>query len=310
MRNKVAVVGSYNIDQSILVPHLPMPGETIIGHNFSSGPGGKGANQAVAAARAGAEVTFIARVGCDAITREAISALQSEGLNTDYLITDPAECTGRALIVVDEHGENSIVVAPGANAHLCPADIALARSAIASANVLLLQLETPLETVRAAAQIASESDTMVILNPAPAGILGAEILSHIDILTPNIVEAAMLTGIEATDASAYSQIACALRKKGVHEVIITLGNAGTHVTYGEHCLNIPAYSVDAVDSTAAGDVFNGCLAAFMTEHRGIREAVEMASAAAALSVTRIGAQASIPFIGEIEGFYKQRSVHP
>lgn len=305
MKNKVAVVGSYNIDQTIHVPKIPVPGETVIGSGFVSGPGGKGANQAVAAVRAGAEVSFIGKVGTDPATVQALQALQAEGLNIDYLIQDPASATGRAWIVVDPHGENSIVVAPGANARLSPQDVVAARDAIAEADVLLLQLETPLETVLEATKIAARAGTVVILNPAPACALSPEILRHVDIVTPNIIEAGMLSGVNGSDEAAIAAGANALRGMGVKEVIITLGKKGAYVQYGAHEFRVAAFPVQALDSTGAGDVFNGCLAAFLNRQRNIREAVSMACAAAAISVTKSGAQASIPHIAEIEAFYRQ-----
>ncbi|MCB0302927.1 MAG: ribokinase [Calditrichaeota bacterium] len=305
MKNKVAVVGSYNIDQTIHVPKIPVPGETVIGGGFVSGPGGKGANQAVAAARAGADVSFIAKVGADPATAQALRELQAEGLNIDYLIHDEAVSTGRAWIVVDTHGENSIVVAPGANARLSPADVAAAGPAIEAADVLLLQLETPLETVLAAADIAAGAGTTVILNPAPACALSPEILRHTDIITPNIVEAQMLSDVACSDEISITAAARALRGMGVKEVIITLGKKGAYVQHGDREFRVPAYPVQALDSTGAGDVFNGCLAAFLGRDRDIREAVAMACAAAAISVTKSGAQASIPYLAEIEAFYRQ-----
>lgn len=306
MSNKVVVVGSYNIDHTILAPKIPSPGETVIGSDFSSSPGGKGANQAVAAARAGANVTFIGKVGGDPATGQAIAGLRSEGINVDFLISDPDDSTGQAWIVVDYSGENSIVVSPGANAHLFPADIAAAKSVIAGADVLLLQLEIPLDTVFAAAKTAAEHGTTVILNPAPACALSTELLAYTDIITPNVIEAQMLTGVNGRQGSDYCTSAATLGEMCRGGAIITLGSKGAYVNYRDSKFEVPAFPADAVDSTGAGDVFNGCLAAYFTDQCDIREAVSRACAAASISVTKKGAQNSIPYFSEIEALYQQR----
>lgn len=308
MRNKVVVVGSYNIDQTIRVRKIPSPGETIIGSGFSSGSGGKGANQAVAAARAGAAVTFVAKVGTDPLTLQALADLKHEGIDTSFIIRDEKSATGRAWIVVDDSGENSIVVAPGANAQLSPADVALAADAIAAANVLLLQLETPIETVMTAAKIAAAAGTTVILNPAPAQPLSPEFLKLVDIITPNIVEAKMLTGISCRDDQSLTTAALSLQHKGVKDVLITLGKKGVFVHGRDGMFCVPAYQVNAVDTTGAGDVFNGCLAAFLNADRSMREVLDIAAAAAAISVTKNGAQAAAPHFSEIESFCENYSI--
>ena len=301
-RTSVAVVGSYNIDQTIRVPRIPAAGETIIGSGFTSGSGGKGANQALAAARAGAAVTFVARVGRDPVTEAAFADLAGEGVCTEHVFRDPKEATGRAWIVVDTGGENAIVVAPGANARLLPGDIEAAAEAIEAAEVLLLQLEIPMETVVAAARIAHGAGTTVILNPAPARALGPELLRYVDIITPNVIEAEMITGIRPGDDAALAAVSRRLREMGGRDSLITLGARGVFVSRDGGTCRVPAYPVEAVDTTGAGDVFTGCLAAFLPGRGDLCEAARLAAAAAAISVTRPGAQSAVPFLTEIEAF--------
>ena len=206
LRNKVVVIGSYNTDLTIKTGRIPRPGETVIGGVFTEGGGGKGANQAVAAVRAGADVSFIARVGCDVLGKNGIQRLSGEGIDTRYIVYDNDIPTGTAFIVVDEHGENSIVVASGANARLSPDDIVAAHNEIESAAVLLVQLESPIETIQKAIEIAHKKGVIVILNPAPVRPLEQDLLKEIDIITPNKVEAEMLTGIKVTDEASLNAI--------------------------------------------------------------------------------------------------------
>jgi len=302
MAKKVVVVGSYNADMTIKTSRIPKPGETIIGGKFSMGAGGKGANQAVAAARAGAEVWFIARIGDDAFGREAQQCLQRNGIHTDYVIHDTTAPTGMAWIVVDEAGENSIIVASGANARLQPCDVEAAKPVIAAAEVMLVQLESPLETVAAAVRLAVACDVRVVFNPAPAVPLNMELLQHISIISPNEVEAEMLTGIEITDEKSLGAAAAVLHEHGAGIVLITLGPRGVYVCTREESYFMPAFKVKAVDTTGAGDIFNGALAAFLAQAVPLQEAVRHATAAAAISVTQSGAQTSAPFLKDIEQF--------
>lgn len=305
MPNKVVVIGSYNTDMTIKAPRIPRPGETILGGKFAIGAGGKGANQAVAAARAGALVWLVARIGNDAFGAEALRHIQQEHINIDYMRRDPEAPTGVACIVVDDAGENSIVVASGANAHLLPDDISAAEEIIAHTDVLLLQLESPLATVNTAARLAAKHGVTVVLNPAPAQPLTTNLLEHVTIISPNEVEAEMLTGIRITDDKSLIAAAQRLHAQGPATVMITRGPKGVFISSVSQTHFLPAFQVTAIDTTGAGDVFNGCLAAFLTKDRSLTEAARLAAAAAAISVTRLGAQASAPALAEIEFFLHQ-----
>ena len=302
MRRKIIVVGSYNTDLRIKAGKIPNPGETVIDGIFSSGGGGKGANQAVAAVRTGADVSFIARVGSDVLGKEGLQRLADEGIDTRFITQDPKHATGVAFIVVDHRGENSIVVASGANALLSPHEIEKAQHEIASAKVLLVQLESPLVTVRSAIEIARRNDVLVILNPAPAQPLPNDLLGLVDIITPNIVEAEMLTGVKISDDESLRTIAQLFLDRGIKIVAITLGKKGIFLATKNAMESIPAFDVHAIDSTGAGDVFSGSLAAFIAEGMPIEEAARMAVASASISVTRIGALISGPHRTEIEKF--------
>ena len=302
MKNKVVVIGSYNTDLTIKTERIPRPGETIIGGIFSEGGGGKGANQAVAAARAGADVSFIARVGNDALGRVGVNRLIDEKIDTRFIFLDNDVPTGVAFIVVDERGENSIVVASGANARLSPSDIDTAQDEIFSAGVLLVQLESPIEAIRAAIKKSHERDTIVILNPAPAQSLEQDLLQEIDIITPNKVEAEMITGIKVTDEESLRSIVKKFFEYGIKNVLITLGSKGVFAGLPDIMKFIPAFKVSPIDSTGAGDVFSGSLAAFISEGMPIEKAIKLASASASISVTRMGAQRSAPDRMEIENF--------
>jgi ribokinase len=302
MGNRIVVVGSSNTDMIIKVPHVPVPGETIIGGTFSTAAGGKGANQAVAAARAGGDVTFVARVGEDMFGQKAKDGFVKDNINVDHVLNDKDAPSGVALIFVGEDGENSIAVASGANANLSPSDVEVAGDAISSADILIMQLETPLETVQKAATIASENGVKVILNPAPACELSDDILSRVSILTPNESEAELLTGIKVESEKDAAAAADALMAKGIETVIVTMGPKGAFVVTADSKELVGGFSVKAVDATAAGDVFNGTLAVAMAEGKPLKEAVKFANAAAALSVTKLGAQPSAPTREEIEKF--------
>jgi ribokinase len=300
MAGKIVVVGSSNTDMILQMDHIPRPGETLLGGEFSMAAGGKGANQAVAAARAGGSVTFLARVGNDMFGQQAIEGFRNDGINVQHVISDPDAPSGVALIFVADDGENSIGVASGANAQLSPADIQRASETIAQADVLVMQLETPLPTVQAAAEIAAAHGVRVILNPAPAQPLSDELISLVSVLTPNESEAELLTGIEVADENRAVLAADQLRSKGVATAIVTLGSQGAMVASDDFSGPVSAFDVKPVDTTAAGDVFNGALAVALSEGETLELAVKFASAAAALSVTRLGAQPSAPARKEIE----------
>jgi ribokinase len=310
VKPKIVVVGSSNTDMIMRLPCLPKPGETVLGGKFSTAAGGKGANQAVAAARAGGDVSFISKVGDDVFGKKAIEGYQKEGMNVTHVATDREEPSGIAMIVVDARGENSIAVASGANMQITPSDVERARTEIQSADVLLMQLEIPVETAAAATQIAHASHVPVILNPAPAQKLGPELLKHISVITPNESEAESLTGVEVRDAKGVAQAARALRTLGVATVIITLGGKGAYVDDGQLSQIVPGFNVNAIDTTAAGDVFSGVLAVALAEKKNLLDAVRIANAAAAISVTKLGAQPSVPTRDEIESLLQRRSATP
>jgi ribokinase len=301
MKN-VLVVGSSNTDMIIRVPRIPRPGETILGGEFSMAAGGKGANQAVAAARAGGRVTFLARVGDDYFGAEALKNFEADGINARFVVRDGRAASGIALINVGENGENSISVASGANAFLAPEDVLRAEKAFEDADIVLVQLETPVETVRAAAELASIRGIPVILNPAPARPLGDDLLKSVEIITPNEHEAELLTGLRVASETDARNAAARLRQRGPKAAIITLGERGCYASGGGFEGAVPAFKVRPVDTTAAGDVFNGALAVALAEKRPLPETLQFANAAAALSVTRHGAQPSAPVRRDIEDF--------
>ena len=299
MKPPIVVIGSSNTDMIVRLDHLPRPGETVLGGNFMAAAGGKGANQAVAAARAGGRVTLVARVGRDTLGNRAITGFRRDGIDVRHVSRDPERPSGVALIFVARDGQNSIAVAGGANHGLGPSDVQRARAAITAARVMVLQLETPIATVRAAAQLAAKAKLSVILNPAPARPLPTSLLRQVSVLTPNESEAECLTGITVTDGRSAAAAAAALIARGVRAVILTLGSRGAWVATREQQQLIPGHRVKTVDTTAAGDVFNGALAVALGEGRSLMEAARFANAAAALSVTRAGAQPSAPFRHEI-----------
>ncbi len=302
MSKSIVVIGSSNTDMTIKMACIPKPGETILGGEFSTAAGGKGANQAVSAARAGGQVAFIARVGEDMFGEQSIKGFIQDGIDIEYIIRDRSAPSGVALIFVDEKGENSIAVASGANANLSPADIEAAKDVIAAAGILLMQLEIPVETVKRAAEIARTNEVEVILNPAPAQPLEDEILKNISIITPNEPEAELLTGIKVEDEGGAADAANEILAKGVKKVLITMGSRGVYVAAPDFKGIIPGFRVSAVDTTAAGDVFNGVLAVSLSENKSLYEAVRFSNAAAALSVTKLGAQTSAPHRSEIKSF--------
>ncbi len=301
----VVVIGSSNTDMIIQVPRIPGPGETILGGAFHTAAGGKGANQAVAAARAGAEVAFIARVGADMFGERAVAGFKADGLDVQYVKIDDSAPSGVAQIFVAEDGENSITVAGGANANLCVDDVKAAGDVMVNAEVVLMQLETPIETIAFAASLAHENSVPVLLNPAPAQKLPPELLRHVTILTPNESEAELLTGLKVNCEENTAIAARMLRDMGPKDVIITLGATGVFLSTSDFEGLIPAFKTKAIDTTAAGDVFNGALAAALAENMPMRRAVQFSQAAAALSVTKLGAQPSAPRREDIEALLKR-----
>ena len=283
----------------VRVPSLPGPGETVLGGTFFTARGGKGANQAVAAARAGGSVALIACLGDDTLGDETRSALAAEGIDVDAVRRIARTPSGVALILVDERGENSIAVAPGANALLTPEQAALCEELLSPTDVPLAQLETPLESVLAAASAASRVGARVILNPAPARALPDELLALVSVLTPNETEAARLAGSAASEAHAIEDAARALLRRGVGAVVITLGAAGAYVATSTIQETVPGHRVEARDTTGAGDVFNGALAVGLAGQMSLADAVRFANAAAAISVTRDGAQPAAPYRAQI-----------
>jgi ribokinase len=300
----ILVVGSSNTDMIIQLDRLPQPGETILGGAFATAPGGKGANQAVGAARAGGRVTFIARVGRDVFGDQALEGFRREGIDVRYVARDHAAPSGVALIFVAKDGQNSIAVAGGANRRLSVSDLRRGAQALAGATSLLTQLETPLKTVQTAVRLAARAGVPVILNPAPAQPLPDGLLRLVSILTPNETEAELLTGIRVTNERSAAKAAACLRARGVLTVILTLGARGALVASEEMQTVVPGFKVKAVDTVAAGDIFNGALAVALGEGKPLLEAVRFANAAAAISVTRPGAQPSAPRRREIEALLR------
>jgi ribokinase len=309
-RPSVLVIGSSNTDLIVKAERIPRPGETILGGEFVTAGGGKGANQAVAAARAGGSVTFIARVGRDANGDRAVAGFTAAGIDVKHVIRDPARPSGVALIFVGRGGENSIAVASGANDRLSPADVRKAKSVFRRSRVVLLQLETPLKTIEASIELATTAGLRVVLNPAPARPLPARLLEPVYLLTPNESEAEMLTGVAVASERAAARAADALLALGVQNVAITMGSRGAFIA-GEGIRQlIPGFKVKAVDATGAGDVFNGALVVALAEGRQLLEAARFGCAAAAISVTRLGAQPSAPMRREIQAVLATGKVRP
>jgi ribokinase len=298
--SRIIVIGSSNTDMVIKTEKLPVPGETILGGTFLMNPGGKGANQAVAAARLGGKVTFITKRGNDLFGNQAVGLLMREGIDTQYIVKDTELPSGVALITVDSAGENSIVVAPGSNGNLLSEDIPVVIFKESKYEILLLQLEIPIETVEFSAVTASEHGIKVILNPAPACKLPDNLLKHTWLITPNETEAEALTGVKINNIISAEIAAVSLQERGVKNVIITLGEAGAFVKADNYSGIVPGVKVIPVDTTAAGDVFNGALAVAISEGKELNEAVLFANIAASISVTRMGAQASAPYRNEIK----------
>lgn len=297
-RGAITVVGSANMDVVGRVPRLPREGETVLGSTLAHTPGGKGANQAVAAARAASRVSFVGRVGDDAYAATLVDSLAGAGVSLDLLKVDTDHATGVALIMVDDEANNLIAVLPGANGQVSPADVDGARETIGASAVLVLQLEVPLETVAHAARLARELGVTVVLNPAPAQALSPEFLRLIDVIVPNEEEIGILSGMGSpTDPAAAAHM---LLGAGPGAVVVTLGSRGAVIVTRDGEVTVPAFPVRAVDTTGAGDCFVGNLAHALAEGATLPQAARFASAAASLSVQRHGAQPSMPTLQETE----------
>jgi ribokinase len=304
MGNRIVVVGSINMDLVIRTPRMPAPGETLRGHDFHVIPGGKGANQAVACARLGADVALIGSVGDDDFGRRQQQCLRQERIDLSFLTVAPEHSTGVALIAVDDSGQNSIIISSGANGSITPHHIEAARETISQADMLVCQLEIPFEAVKCAIELAYAHQVPVILNPAPAPDYPLErsLLEQVAYLIPNETEAEALTGREIHDQGSAQEAVARLQSLGAQTVLLTLGEHGILAAHSGTCIHERAVSVEAVDTTAAGDVFVGGLAVALTEGLSMTEAVDFAKHAAALSVTKLGAQSSIPIRREVERF--------
>jgi ribokinase len=299
----ITVVGSTNTDLVVKVPRLPLAGETIKGTDFQVFSGGKGANQAVAAARLGAHVNFITKIGSDNFGKRELANLKQNGISTNYVIIDEHHPTGVALIEVDDLGRNRIVVIPGANHQLTPEDIHPIKHVFENSDVVLVQLEIPMSTVGYALAAGAKSNAVVILNPAPAEEIPDAFYFNIAILTPNETEAALLTNMQPAH---IDKMADALLKKGLDKVIITLGERGAYFKDAIESGEAGAFRVEPVDTTAAGDAFNAGLAVAIAEGLSFKDALKFANATAALSVTRMGAQPSLPTRDEVETLLKKK----
>ncbi len=298
--NKILVVGSSNTDMVVKTPRFPEPGETIIGGDFFMFPGGKGANQAVAAARLGGNVTFVAKIGDDVFGKQSVEGFIKEGIDTKHISVDPDHPSGVALITVNKDAENEIVVASGANGQLSESEIDLVLKELDDYNVILVQLEIPLSIVEYLLTHAKNNHKQVILNPAPAQLISDTALRGLYCITPNETEAEILTGVKVNNIEDAEKAASQLINKGTENVIITLGATGSFYKSRDDMFFIKANQVEAIDTTAAGDVYNGALAVALSENKSWRNAIYLATNAAGVSVTRMGAQASAPFLGELE----------
>ncbi|MGG3465979.1 ribokinase [Neobacillus pocheonensis] len=299
--SKVVVVGSYVVDLMSRAPHLPKPGETVLGGPFQMGPGGKGGNQATAAARCGSAVTFITKVGDDLFGQAALKHFKEENVNTQYIKVDPTQSTGAALIAVDAKSENSIVVALGACGTITEDEVIKAEDKFKTAEIVLVQLETSIEAVVTTVKLAKKYGVPVILNPAPYQEFPREILSDVSYITPNETEAFDLSGIEVKDEESALEAAIKIHSMGVETVIITLASKGAFLyTGGEKGELVPGFKVEAVDTTGAGDAFNGGLAHALSTGHSVREAMTFANAVAGLSVTKIGTAPAMPYKKDVE----------
>lgn len=296
---KIIVIGSSNVDMVVRTSHLPAPGETILGGEFFMNQGGKGANQAVAIKRLGGNLIFMAKLGNDVLGRQSVGYFKKEGIDTRYIAFDEDSASGVALISVDDHAENSIVVASGANMLLNEQDVDKMLEEMCEGDILLMQLEIPLQTVEYAARKAFGKGVKVVLNPAPACSLPKELFRHLYMVTPNRIEAEMLTGIKIANDADVEKVAEEICAMGVKNVIITLGSKGCLIREEGVSYRIDAFKVEPVDTTAAGDTFNGALCVGLSEGMDLKQAAVMASKASSIAVTRMGAQSSIPYREEL-----------
>ena len=296
---KIAVIGSTNTEMIFKAPAIPAAGETILGSSFSMSPGGRGANQAIAAVRAGGEVVFIGRTGNDIFGEQILKVLQQDTINTSYVIRDTTMASGISSIVLDARGESGTTITPGANSNLSANDLLQAKDSISSADVVLIQLDIPIETVRFAADLARISGAKVILNPAPALPVSDELLKSISILTPDASQAEILTGITITDERSAELAGRILLERGLNRVIITLRSKGAMVIDNGGAEHVPGFKMSSIDTSVVNDVFNGALAVGLAEGKNFYEAVLFANAAAAVSASKIGALSSIPYRKEI-----------
>lgn len=307
MAGKIVVFGSFVVDLAGRADHLPNPAETVMGTSFVLGPGGKGSNQAVAAHRAGANVSIITKLGDDVFSSVAFDFYESEGMSTDLVFVDKEKETGTALIMVNETtGQNQILIVPGACLNFNERDIELAKPTIVSSDIVLLQLEVNLDANWKVIDIAKQADAKVVLNPAPARKMPDEILSKVDILTPNEVEASMLSGIEVITTDDAAKAADVFQSKGVKEIVVTLGAQGAYVRSGDKDAVIARHNVEAVDTTGAGDAFNGGLVTALAEGLDLFEAAEFANVVGALCVTKQGTARSMPTRKEIDAFVRKK----
>ncbi|MGE5590438.1 MAG: ribokinase [Bacillota bacterium] len=302
----IVVLGSLNMDLVARVPRRPTGGETLTGIDFKTINGGKGANQAVAAARLGASVAMVGRVGDDVFGGSLLQGLRQDGVDTSCVAVTAGVSSGTALITVDDRAENSIIIIPGANGRLTPTDVDRHQAVITGARVLMLQLEVPIETVVRAAQAAKQAGVTVLLDPAPARQLPEELLRSVDIITPNETEASMLSGRTVGDVRSAKLAAVDLMSRGIGTVLVKLGARGALLATGNTFEHVEGFPVHAVDTTAAGDAFGGALATGLVEGQSLPQAVSFANAVGALATTRFGAQTSMPTRAEVESFLLNR----
>lgn len=304
----ILVIGSFMMDLVVITAKTPENGETVIGDNFSRFPGGKGANQAVSATRLGEKVTMVGKVGKDEFGDEAISILQREGVNTDYILRDPNHPTGVGSVTLERNGDNRIIVVPGANTAYSPEELVHVKHLIKNAKIVILQLEMHLELVKKAIELASSYKTPVILNPAPAVKLNDDLLRKITYITPNETEAEILTGIKVRDIKSAEKAGRYLLERGVENVIITLADKGAVIINDKGTSHIPGFPVKSVDSVGAGDAFNGALAVGIANNKPLEEVVKNANVVGALTVTKRGAIPSLPFKEAVEKFISNQQV--
>jgi ribokinase len=308
VKPKIVVVGSLHMDLTVKAEKIPRIGETVLGKHFKMSPGGKGANQAVAAARLGADVILVGRVGADVFGRELIKNSKESGIDTTYIVEDRETATGVALIMVDEKGNNVIAIASGADLKCCREDIHRAEEVIKSSDIVLIQLEIPLPVVEYAIDKAFREEVKVILNPSPAQQLHDELLRKVYVLTPNEREAEVLSGCKVTSVKAAKKVAEKIRERGVENVIVTIGKNGAIMATKDETVHVKGIEVDAVDATGAGDAFCGALAVAISSGKELKEAVVYSNCAGALATTKIGAQEALPTTPELERFMKNKGL--